>query len=1166
MPDNEQKQSATIDAPPSYTDMREMLHEAVVADLLGPAGGPVEEILGSSVRDRYLVGKLAPTNAGIEPGEVDDLPGDADTGSDDGKAEKDTLQAESLIPSSFGLTFCVDPEATSLKIEASWGNYQRTKSEVHMTDAGQARTVWKREPAGGTISLALTPGPIKALVPDPDRPDVRIEGIVRATSKDAEKIITLFLVNAQEAQEKNKDETWLFQPKLVVTSPDGTPIFCKKISSAMGSDDEDRAALTMLYRDKIEFASGHGVSVHATTAEGAVGRAVSLETVVIPDYDVPMTEAPSTSEIPGLDALELDMKTLSELETDKLIETLAGLAREYKTWIENQNARVEKGELDEYKAEAEKALQKCRTALARIEAGIGLLKSDEKALDAFRFANRSMWLQRVRGIYALLRRRGKDVKIEDIDEPSNRSWRPFQLAFFLLALPSLAEPLHPDRTETLQAVADLLWFPTGGGKTEAYLGLAAFAMAMRRLGGDLGGLDGAHGLAVIMRYTLRLLTLQQFQRASTLICAMEYLRREAAAKGEKKWGDTPFRLGLWVGQRATPNTCEESRQALENAIGDSWKSTGAGTPAQLTACPWCGEVLVPGSDIIFRPVEDRTLFFCSAKYGRCPFSPTQTGEGIPVVVVDEEIYRLLPSMLVATVDKFAQMPWRGEVQTLFGRVSGICPRHGYLTPESTDTGKHRKSGNYPKTERVPCKTLRPPDLIIQDELHLISGPLGTMVGLYETAVEELCTWEHEGKKVRPKVIASTATIRRAKEQVRGVFLKDVHVFPPHGLEASDNFFSRQRSVSQEKPGRRYLGICAPGQSRPAVLIRVYVAFLTAAQQLREKYGAAADPWMTTVGYFNSLRELGGMRRLAEDDVRTRAFRVAMVDFERPGLVQRDVRIIRELTSRVSSADIPRILDQLEIGFPSKTEKAAGVPIDIMLATNMVSVGVDVQRLGLMIVNGQPKTTAEYIQATSRVGRRYPGLVCTVLNWSRPRDLSHYESFEHYHATFYHHVEALSVTPFAPRAIDRGLTGILASVIRQRDLQFNPNSTAGNLKTPSEGHAVNAKGAIVARALLVTDSKERSELTQQLVDDRVDNWAKEAQVLGRTLGYRGKKDGETVGLLEAPGIGPWTDFTVPTSMREVEPGVFLVLKQGEPRVEPEWKKSKAETEKKAEAAK
>ena len=539
---------------------------------------------------------------------------------------------------------------------------------------------------------------------------------------------------------------------------------------------------------------------------------------------------------------------------------------------------------------------------------------------------------------------------------------------------------------------------------------------------------------------------------------MELLRQKAAAAGDNPLGSEPFTIGLWVGNKVTPGSTEDSHKAIQDIRNPEKFDAGGTSPAQLTSCPWCGCGVSPKHDVEVDTAARRTTIYCGDKQGRCEFSKGKSSKkpdpGIPVLVVDEEIYHRPPSMMIATVDKFALMAWRGEVRTLFGRANTECPRHGLLWPGADCTGTHRVYKGLPATTVKNITTIRPPDLIIQDEFHLISGPLGTMVGLYETAINELCSWQLEGRTIQPKIVASTATVRKAAEQINNVFMRRVAIFPPHGLDISDNFFSIQRSIGL-MPGRRYLGVCSPGSSRPAMLIRVYTAFLTASQALFDHFGQAADPYLTTVGYFNSLRELGGMRRLAEDDVQTRSYRVQMSLVDRPGLAQRSVSNIRELTSRVSSRDIPKYLDQLEIKFKAELDPALGHhvtrweegearAIDVVLATNMLSVGVDVNRLGLMVVNGQPKGTAEYIQATSRVGRFFPGLICTVLTWARPRDLSHYETFEHYHATFYKHVEAQSVTPFSPRAMDRGLTGTLLSVMRLENAAFNPNPGAGAL--------------------------------------------------------------------------------------------------------------------------
>ncbi len=756
-----------------------------------------------------------------------------------------------------------------------------------------------------------------------------------------------------------------------------------------------------------------------------------------------------------------------------------------------------------------------------------------------------MHLQRTHSIYAEEARRGGKLDMATIDVADNRSWYPFQLAFILLNLPGITDLHHPERSDERQAVADLLWFPTGGGKTEAYLGLAAYTMGLRRLQRTVAGRSGESGVAVLMRYTLRLLTLQQFQRASALVCACEAIRREAIEAGDRRWGAEPFRIGLWVGQRATPNRTVDSAEAVKKDHGAFGGSSG-GTPAQLLNCPWCGKAIDKGKNIkveTYPQGQARTLTYCGDSLGRCLFSAKNSpGEGLPVIVVDEEIYRRLPALLISTVDKFAQMPWQGATQTLFGRVEARCERHGFRSPETEDKDTHPKRGAIPAARSVEQTPLRPPDLIIQDELHLISGPLGTLVGLYETAVDRLSSWEVDGRRVRPKVVASTATIRRAPDQVHSLFLRDVEVFPPQGLDARDNFFSIQREPSEKYPGRRYLGVCAPGKRLKAALIRVYVAHLAAAQRLYEKYGKAADPWMTLVGYFNSMRELGGMRRLVEDDVRLR-----LQYTEARGLAKRNPPRLEELTSRKSSADIPLILDRLETVFdPEKDGKGKGgsVPLDVLLATNMISVGVDVSRLGLMVVAGQPKTTAEYIQATSRVGRSAPGLVCTVYNWARARDLSHYERFGHYHATFYQHVEALSVTPFAARALDRGLTALLVSLVRLADEEYNENSRAEAVDRNSQLVKEAVEG-IVRRAEEVTGSKDVGEDVRAMLTRRLDEWRARADALvgGGRLGYKDRKDGVTRGLLRPPGPGEWDDFTCLNSLRDVEPTVSLVLSEG-----------------------
>jgi hypothetical protein len=1170
---------------PSQHQIRAEIEAMVMGDLLGPAGGESEELTENDLRDRYLVGVLAPGRApDISPKSTekeeeneeeeenpiipDELPeGGSDT-ADDGTTDANIPVVQAHLPSSLGMSFCVDGEAKAIKVTATWGHYKREKKDEQFDRKGNPLRVWKRYPRGDSITIPLKDGKIEPTAPDPRFPDIIISGRVR--NKKTHFIVTLFLVNQQPAL-KPKDEYHIFQPKLRASGEKGQAIFSKRFFIGNNDDLEERL-MAMLYRNHVEFAVGHGVSVHAEVSPDWPDKATSIETAVVPTYELPRT-TPSTEadtdENPAfgkLAGLVLDMKALAESDAKKLPKQLEPLVVAYREWIEREEAKLKdpKERLSQFGDAGQVAIENCRITLKRIEEGLELLSRDKRAFDSFLFMNRAMWLQRTHSIYAEMVRRGEQPDFDkEIDEPKNRSWRPFQLAFILLNLPGVSKLDHPERGVGPEALADLLFFPTGGGKTEAYLGLSAYTMALRRLQGTIAGRVSEEGVAVLMRYTLRLLTIQQFQRATALICACESIRRKALEHGDARWGKTPFRIGLWVGRRTTPNTTEDSIEAIKQLRAN--QPARGGSPYQLIACPWCGSSIEGGKHLEAQPYPQsfgRTLTYCGDKFGQCLFSKRQAAnEGLPVVVVDEEIYRRLPTLLIATVDKFAQMPWKGEVQMLFGQVNGICERHGFKSPEIEDSTFHPKSKfGLPPVKLQEHPPLRPPDLIIQDELHLISGPLGTLVGLYETAIDKMCTWEVDGKQVRPKVIASTATIKNADVQVRSLFLRTVNIFPPPGLDVRDNFFSIQRKPTEEEFGRRYLGICAPGRSLKAALIRVYVAFLCSAQSLYEKYGHRVDPWMTLVGYFNSKRELGGMRRLVDDDIFSRCRKQ-----DRRGLAKRYLNgdYLAELTSRMRSEDIPQILDRLEAVFDPafeekrkeafKTKNYTNIPkkpLDVLLATNMISVGVDVKRLGVMIVAGQPKATAEYIQATSRVGRTFPGLVCTVFNWARPRDLSHYETFEHYHTTFYKHVEPLSVTPFSPGALQRGLAGLLVALVRLRGTEFNPNIAAARITTGNP-YVQDAIETITKRAALIGDGNKCGDFCRAELLSKVDLWQAEAQNTtgGRTLTYTepyasdGLKKGTAVKLLQSPGMERWEDFTCLNSLREVEPTVKFIVSDG-----------------------
>ncbi|WP_214318606.1 DISARM system helicase DrmA [Nonomuraea sediminis] len=1199
--------------------VRDEFEELIRRDLVGPWDGDLEVFAprARGPRDRYVLGMLGPKpSARSTVEDAEEVPEtEIGVGGDGAESElPDVMSPQSLgriWASSMGMSFAVATETDVLAVTASWGRYHKTQTQEE--DAkGRERivSIWSREQVTRPREIRLS---------EPHSPLELDPGVLLAVAvrerKNGRRVVDLTLINALDEPESTPDTAWLFQTRLEVTALDGTACVFLPIDDpvedrdVVGDDLEDQH-LRLLYRDQLRYAAGRNVAVHAEVPSRQ-RYAYALRTEWVPSYDVPATVAPNDG---PLARVELSMDRLAEATTEQLTTGLQPLAAGYADWLDKQEVRIPSMPGPLQKA-ATVAVARARRAAVRIRDGIALLTDPSRehhtdALRAFRFANEAMALQRRRTNVAG-KRDEQELSFEeamakvDAEGEMAASWRPFQLAFVLLNLPSLTDPAHPERRADPSATVDLLFFPTGGGKTEAYLGLTAYTFAIRRLQGLVGeGLDardGRAGVAVLMRYTLRLLTAQQFQRAAALVCAAEVLRRRDPAI----WGEEPFRIGLWVGGSVSPNWFTEAVKQIEDAKESGGRKTNV---LQTLSCPWCGEKLTSNRNLDIDEDRRRVLLYCGrgreGESDSCPFSRlgehemltsryedrkeiAAHREGLPILTVDEEIYRLVPSLVVATVDKLAQLPWRGFAGHLFGRVSRRCPRHGYqhtdLGEKISCKGRHHATAALPKTDSQPVRHLRPPDLIIQDELHLISGALGTTVGLFEAAVDELCTW-NPGCPTGPKIVASTATTRRAAQQVLGVFGRGLAVFPPQVLDVGDTFFSRQVSVTEKTPGRRYLGVCAHGMRLKSAEIRLAEILLLAGQTLFDSYGEAADPYMTLVGYFNATRELAGMRRYLDDDVTTRVRR----NGRRRGLSDRlasrtDLLKIVELTSRVSSGDISEVLKHLEVGFGAeldttrrRTECRAELadvlkernavrrrsahpladrygarridpsrqPVDVVLATSMLQVGVDVTRFGLMVVTGQPKNTAEYIQASSRVGRSAgkPGLVITLYNWSRPRDLAHYEDFEHYHATFYRQVEALSVTPYTRRSLDRGTAGTFVAAVRNAEESYSANRDAEDvdLTGPPVTHIVDR---FLDRAESIAGERGREYLRERL-QTLIDQWELRKRDPAR-LGYekRGTRHETVVALLDRAGNGRWGAMTVGNSMRETENEINLLVPGG-----------------------
>jgi len=1112
----------------SSVEVREKLVEALRLDLVGPAEnlGDIAEVLPQSPSRWYLTGFLAPLEAAHEQRTDESSTEELDQageggGLDDDVAPEPAAARQRYLPSSIGLSVLVPPGVQHLRVRASWGDY-------HLRPDSSEE--WPRIDRAETIVLDLTQANGKAReVEVPASDGLKIAFLARPVGALAEeagvppgaRTVSVFIVNRRTpAPDERKDEAFVFQVQIEVKGQ----FLPRPDLRSLASEDWDERVGDLQYRNTGEFAVGHNVATDAVVLDGTCSL---VRTCWIPGAEVDRVAPASIA------GVELSMDALSRLQDGADAGAmLSPLVSEYRKWIEDQAADVPSSPAKRRET-GEELLQRARLAAERIERGIALLDVPT-CLDAFRLANQVM---------AEAARRRLGVIAGKPPESIQPAWRPFQLAFILMNLVGIAEPGNPERE-----VVDLLFFPTGGGKTEAYLGLAAFTLLLRRFKNP--GIQSA-GVSVLMRYTLRLLTLDQLGRAATLICALELLRQKDAVK----FGDWPFEIGLWVGRAASPNRMgkkgDKDQNCAYHRTRKFWDNDRNPSPIPLEECPWCGTKF---TRLSFRlePKQDAPDDLRVSCINRsCAFG---RGLPLPIIAVDEPIYRRLPCFIIATVDKFAALPWTGPVGGFFGRVERYDKRGFYGPCDS------------PQGTKLPGGRLLPPDFIIQDELHLISGPLGTMAGLYETALEELCVIDREGDRIRPKIVASTATVRRAETQIRALFNRRmVDIFPPPGPDRRDSFFACTLP-SSESNARLYVGIAAQGRSPKVAMLRVYLALLGAAQRWHtrlKKKGEPfnpVDPYMTLLGYYNSLRELGGARRLIEDEIRNRlaGYSTRKRVGETEGLFD-DRQLGKvgdepvELTSRVNTAEVADAKRRLALAYTDPDR------VNVAIATNMISVGLDITRLGLMVVFGQPKTSAEYIQATSRVGRDAdrPGLVVTIFNVHKPRDRSHYERFEAYHETFYRSVEATSVTPFSPRALDKGLAATLVGLARQGLRPMTP--ARGAMEILNERTRLEfVITALAERAYGHSDLPpvEAERLRQRVREraiDLMDEWARVAQDYqkdGVGLQYNPSETGAAKQLLhdflstEVKNLPPgnWRmKFRANRSLRDVEPNVNLWVK-------------------------
>jgi hypothetical protein len=998
----------------------------------------------------------------------------------------DLTDANTFKPSAMAVSFkCRVPADGLLQIEVRGAYYDRIAA--HIPGVKTTQDWWVRRPfelTGSVRARVLTSEVNRLKIIETEPADsLRIspttQVYIRLVPGDPDPDMRLVTVAVVNQSAGSGPASALFQTGFTVRGQSGLRIEPYPEVEQPDRDHEEES-IDLLYRFKRTYAVGHGCAAEWGAVDGAAVRWVRAEPM--PAYEtVSLTPDIYVADGDGgRRPLTISMAALADgsEEGRRQVEAVLSL---YEQWILEQEIVIPELAIRLQDA-ARRHTAHCRDALERMRTGWELVGSNAIAERAFRLANHAMLYQQVRSRLPLrlVERGGDDVlratgtHPEPAVQHGQGNWRPFQIAFILATLPEIVEPGRASRS-----IVDLIFFPTGGGKTEAYLGVSAISLLVRRLRDP-----SDVGTDTIMRYTLRLLTAQQFLRAAALVCVLEDIR----SRHMGELGDSPFGIGIWLGGSSTPNRWIQAVTALRALRRDPQTQN----PFLLLSCPWCGTQMGTkprpraGQDVLgYEQAGSKVVLRCVDQ--QCRFSGRK---GLPVHVVDEDIYEVRPSIIIGTVDKFAMMAWQPQARRLFGL---------------DDQGE---------------RDVSPPGLIIQDELHLISGPLGSMVGLYEPIVDELCTDRRGASNVPPKIIASTATVRRYEDQIRGLFGREnVALFPPHGLEEGRSFFAEPASLPDglPAPGRRYVGIMSPSLgSMQTVQVRVAAATLQGATEIPPP---DRDGYWTNLNFLNSLRELGNTVSLLESDVPDYLTGLR----RRDGIDPRWPRRTMELTSRRRSDEIPMAIEQLQV----KVEQQGC--IDICLASNIIEVGVDIDRLALMTIVGQPKTTAQYIQVSGRVGRRpdvSPGLVLTIYGAAKPRDRSHYERFFSYHQRLYAQVEPTSVTPFATPVLRRALHAAAVAYVRQVAPTVGPY--------PFPENEFDAAIALLRARATIADPGELPAL-EQMARTRAQQWDRWERTAWEANAIGGDP---RQGLMRFAGTLPDLDskatiWDVPTSMRNVD---------------------------------
>ncbi len=1021
---------------------RDTIADQLVRDLVGPAG-EADERLEQRPSEVYISGAVYPIGYRGNETQNEDL---ADP----------MQQTTKFFPSALGMSVTTQ-RGSEIRITADFGSYREGEGKTWLREKHELQT---------TLTLKEQEGALYQTFAFEKVPYAAITVHVRRLPSKERDLVTVMIVNRHQASLGKEDAHILFQARVVVESSvalapvgdDGVAEMSMTDHEQLGEEEEDRL---FLYRDSEPLAHGHGIAVDWSDDR----RRVWTDTI-------PRSLVHGLRSDPAhFDDLDLSLENLVGPKRDDLI---GALIERYSAWVESLLGEINRAEQGgRFGRAASRVATRQASCLERLRSGQRRLAEDPLMQRAWTHALQAMKLQFERPAVRS-------------DRPGGRaSLRPFQIGYLLLVLPGLgvdgAE--HPSRE-----IVDLLWFPTGGGKTEAYLLVILVESFLRRLQDPED--DGSVALS---RYTYRMLAFDQFSRAAASICAAELVRADASAE----LGKHRFSAGLWIGSSQTPNKLadiDESYDKRKPTWRMRWIKADPSFP--LVDCPWCGRKLqFDEGHLAVEPANAEFALFCPNDTS-CPFASRESG-GIPIAVVDDHVYRSRPTIVVATADKLAQLPvWSASEgpSILKGDVS-------------------RGAG--------------PISIFVFDELHLLSGPLGTIASLYEIAVDAIVSSASEGH-ARPKILASTATIRTAGSQVQGLLGRSVATFPVSGIDPDDSFWA----VKDDRPeaARLYLGAMTSGSTWQALFVYSQTSIFRSAAKLPIDQ---RDPYWTSIVYAGTLRDHGRSVSLIGNDIRSR---LTQFDDDEP----RKIALVDELRGDRIGSRLPQVLAALKRNYSPDDNEA----LDAVVTTNLFQVGVDVPRLGLMVMLGQPKGTAEYIQASSRIGRTSTssGLVLTLFQHTRPRDRSHYEDFKGYHSALYRAVEPISVTPLADSALERCLRAVFVAIARHAVIKDGK----ADAKTVGEDPAALAASVELISTATINrkDNIATLEPLKELLGRLRSEWSSRASTSRGMLWTRADRGLRQFPMLMAPRIPPThgPEWPYDTSMRSVEAAVDVAYSQ------------------------